>query len=91
MKTKDQKTPKSNRHANETPKKEKPAHKRSDAVDELEQEQDQSSNDGSYSEHLDVNPPNPHEFPSVGIAETDFLPSNHGRRTGRMIDHEPGL
>jgi hypothetical protein len=91
MKTKDKKNPLSKAESKAIPKKEKPSQKRSDAVDELQEEQDQSSNDGSYSENLDVNPPNPHEFPSVGIAETDFLPSNHGRTTGRMIDHEPGI
>jgi hypothetical protein len=91
MKTKDQKTPKSKGHSNEIQKKAKPLQKRSDAVDELQQEQHQSGNDGSYSENLDVTPPIPHEFPSFGIAETDFQPSNHGRRTGRMIDHEPGI
>jgi hypothetical protein len=91
MKTKDQKSSKSKGHSNEIAKTAKPAHKRSDAVDELEQEQNQSSNDGSYSENLDVTPPKSHEFPSVGIAETDFQPSDHGRTTGRMIDHEPGI
>ena len=91
MKTENQKTPKTKGHSNKTPKKEKPAQKRSDAVDELQEEQHQSSNEGSYSEHLDVIPPKPHEFPTFGIAETDFQPSDHGRTTGRMIDHEPGI
>jgi hypothetical protein len=91
MKTKDQKSSKSKGHSNEIAKTAKPAHKRSDAVDELQQEQHQSSTDGSYSAQHDITPPKPHEPPSFGIAETDFLPSNHGRTTGRMIDHEPGI
>lgn len=46
----------------------------------------------TYSEEHDVTPPEPHEFPSVGNPETDFVsPSRHGRKTGRMLDHEPGL
>jgi hypothetical protein len=91
MKTKDQKTQKSKGHSKEIQKKPKPSQKRSDAIDEFQQEQHQSSTDGSYSAQHDITPPNPHEPPSFGIAETDFLPGNHGRRTGRMIDHEPGL
>ena len=55
-----------------------------------EQEQQQSGNDASYSEHNDVTPLNQKEFPSVGNASTDFTPSSHGRTTGRMVGHEPG-
>ncbi|MEO7212039.1 MAG: hypothetical protein ABIX36_04515 [Mucilaginibacter sp.] len=91
MKTKDQKTPKSKEKSNEIPKKEKPAHKRSDAVDELQHDEHQSSTADSYSEIQDLTPPTPHGFPKVGIAETDFRPSDHGRRAGSMIDHEPGI
>jgi len=91
MKSKNQKSTQKKDQSKEIPKKKEQEHKRSDAVDELELEQQQSSSDGSYSENLDVNPPKPHEFPSFGIAETDFVTRNHGRKTGRMIDHEPGL
>lgn len=91
MKTNDQKTPKSKGHSNEIPKKDKSAQKRSDAVDELQHDEHQSSTADSYSEIQDLVPPTPHGFPKVGIAETDFRPSDHGRRTGRMIDHEPGI
>jgi len=91
MKTTHQRSSKQNDHSGENPKEKEPAQKRSDAVDELEQEQQQGADDSSYSEHLDVNPPNPHPFPSVGIAETDFVTRTHGRSTGRMIDHEPGI
>jgi hypothetical protein len=90
MKTTHQKPAKSKDNSSETKKKE-PVQKRSAAEDELEQEQQQSPNDSSYSEHLDVIPATPHEFPTFGIAETDFAPSDHGRTTGRMIDHEPGI
>lgn len=91
MKSKNQKSAQKKDESKEIPKKNEPEHKRSDAVDELELEQHQSSSDGSYSENLDVTPPKPHEFPSIGIAETDFVTRDHGRTTGRMIDHEPGL
>jgi len=57
---------------------------------ESELQQQQSGNDASYSEQIDVTPPKQHEFPSVGNATTDFKPSNHGRTTGRMVGHEPG-
>ena len=90
MKTTHQKSAKSKDHSNETKKKE-PVGKRSAAADELEQEQPQIANDSSYSEHLDVIPATPHEFPTFGIAETDFTTRDHGRTTGRMIDHEPGI
>ncbi|CAN5360674.1 hypothetical protein BH09BAC6_BH09BAC6_00930 [soil metagenome] len=91
MKTKDQKIPKSKGHSNEILKTAKPAHKRSDAVDELQHDEHESSTADSYSEIQDLVPPTPHGFPKVGIAETDFRPSDLGRRTGRMIDHEPGI
>jgi len=56
-----------------------------------EQEQQQEGADTSYSEQNDVTPPNPHEFPSVGVAtKTDFASRPQGRTTGRMVGHEPG-
>ncbi|QQL50786.1 hypothetical protein [Mucilaginibacter ginkgonis] len=51
---------------------------------------DTSQSDANYSEQNDVTPPEPHEFPSVGHAKTDFETRNHGRTTGRMVGHEPG-
>ncbi|HVV53948.1 MAG TPA: hypothetical protein VHC47_01415 [Mucilaginibacter sp.] len=46
----------------------------------------------SYSEEHDVNRPVEHEFPSFGNAETDFVRAErYGRRTHRLLDHEPGL
>lgn len=90
METKDQKTPKSEVPSNEISEIEKRAKERSDALDELQEDEFKSGNDSSNSGALNVNPPVPHDFPTFGIAKTDFMPSNHGRRTGRMIDHEPG-
>jgi len=90
MKTTNQNPTNVKKRSSETKKKE-PSRKRSSAVDELENEQQQSADNVSYTEHLDVTPPNPHPFPSVGIAETDFVTHDHGRTTGRMIDHEPGI
>ena len=91
MKTTHQKSSKRNVHSVEIPKEKVLKQKRSDAVDELEQKEQPSADDSSYSEHLDVTPPNSHPFPSFGIAETDFVTRDHGRSTGRMIDHEPGI
>ena len=55
----------------------------------FEQEQ-QSNTDISYSEQVDVTPPQHHEFPSTGNAKTDFVSRKQGRTTGRMLGHEPG-
>src|SRR6185312_14206551 len=74
----------------EIPEKRKSEKERSGYPHETEQGQQQSGNDASYSEQIDVTPPRQKEFPSVGNAQTDFKPSNHGRRTGRMVGHEPG-
>jgi hypothetical protein len=76
--------------SNEMPEKRESEHEKSGYPHVKEQEQQQSGNDASYSEQIDVTPPAPHEFPSVGNAVTDFKPSNHGRTTGRMVGHEPG-
>ncbi len=57
---------------------------------QTEQEQ-QSQNDGdSFSEQIDVTPPNHKEFPSEHSIETDFSSRPQGRTTGRMVGHEPG-
>lgn len=46
--------------------------------------------DENYSEKNDVPAMPKREFPSVGNAETDFISRPTGRRTGRMVGHEPG-
>jgi hypothetical protein len=90
----------------ENPKKnpERPEHNRPDEMPEKhrseqegsgyehqrEQEEQQSGADTSYSEKIDVQAPEPREFPSVGNAKTDFETRNQGRTTGRMLGHEPG-
>lgn len=55
-----------------------------------EVDQPQRGADTSYSEKIDVTPPNKKEFPSQGPAKTDFESRPHGRTTGRMLGHEPG-
>ena len=89
MKSNNRKTKNQDR-PNEIPEKRESEQERSGYPHETEQQQQQGGSDTSYSEQVDVTPPNPHEFPSVGNAETDFRPSDHGRRTGRMVGHEPG-
>jgi len=74
---------------------ETPEHEESDNEDlgypsEQEVERPDQDSDGSYSEQIDVTPPNPQEFPSVGNAKTDFTSRPQGRTTGRMLGHEPG-
>jgi hypothetical protein len=86
---KEQERPEHNR-PNEIPEKQGSEQEKSGYPHEREQEQQQGGNDASYSEQIDVTPPAPREFPSVGNATTDFKPSNHGRTTGRMVGHEPG-
>ncbi len=77
-------------HPNEIPEKRESEQEKSGYPHYTEQEQQQSGSDASYSEQVDVTPPKPHEFPSVGNTQTDFRPSDHGRTTGRMVGHEPG-
>ena len=81
---------KSDSRENEIPEKRQSEQEGSGYQRQREQEQQEGGNDASYSEQTDVTPPNQHEFPSVGNAETDFRPSDHGRTTGRMVGHEPG-
>jgi hypothetical protein len=91
MKTKNSKKSKKNQgRPNEIPEKRESEHEKSGYHREIEQEQQQQGSDASYSEQVDVTPPNQREFPSVGNPETDFRPSDHGRTTGRMVGHEPG-
>jgi hypothetical protein len=89
---KNQERPVKSGRPNEIPEKRASEHERSEYPRETEQQQQQSGSDASYRESHDVTPPNPHEFPSFGNAKTDFVSGGkHGRATGRMIDHEPGL
>jgi len=91
MKTENSKNTKKNQgRPNEIPEKRESEKERSGYPHVTEQEQQQQGSDASYSEQVDVTPPNQREFPSVGNPETDFRPSDHGRRTGRMVGHEPG-
>jgi len=54
---------------------------------ETKKAQAQEPRDLSYLEEK----PNPdHEFPSVGIVETNFV-RDHGRSTFRIVDHDPGM
>jgi hypothetical protein len=57
---------------------------------EQEVSRPQEGSDTNFSEQIDVTPPTPHEFPSVGSPKTDFTSRNAGRTTGRMVGHEPG-
>lgn len=89
MKAKNQKSAKQNSSTKIT-EKEKSEESRLNYPHELEQPQ--AGSDISYSEEHDVTPPTPHEFPTFGNTATDFTSAGkHGRKTSRMIDHEPGL
>jgi hypothetical protein len=57
---------------------------------ESESSQQREGADSSFTERNDVTPPARKEFPSVGPAKTDFESRKLGRKTGRMIGHEPG-
>ena len=74
----------------EIPEKHESEHEGSGYPHETEYRQPARSSDASYSEQIDVTPPNPHEVPSVGNAETDFVSRPYRRRTARMVGHEPG-
>jgi hypothetical protein len=75
---------------NEIPEKRESEHEKSGYPHETERELPQEGGNASYSEQIDVTPPRPHEFPSVGNAKTDFAARKQGRTTGRMLGHEPG-
>ena len=75
---------------NEIPEKRESEMEKSGYPHEREQEQHQGGAETSYSEQVDLTPPNQHEFPSVGNVKTDFETRNLGRTTGRMVGHEPG-
>jgi hypothetical protein len=79
-----------NSKPNEIPEKRQSEQEQSGYPHEREQEQQQGGADTSYSERVDVTPPTPREFPSVGNAKTSFETRNQGRTTARMVGHEPG-
>lgn len=54
-----------------------------------EQQQPKKSSHASFSEQTDVTPPNHKEVPS-GPIKADFEAKPLGRRTARMVGHEPG-
>lgn len=54
-----------------------------------EQQQHKQGANASYSEKSDVTPPNHKEVPS-GPIKADFEAKPLGRRTARMVGHEPG-
>ncbi|MFI5163147.1 MAG: hypothetical protein ACHQHN_17835 [Sphingobacteriales bacterium] len=57
---------------------------------ETEADTQREGADATFTGRNDVTPPNKKEFPSVGVAKTDFESRPQGRTTGRMIGHEPG-
>jgi hypothetical protein len=75
---------------NEIPEKKESEHEKSGYPREIERKEYQGGNNASYSEQIDVTPPRPHEFPSVGNAKGDFVSKPYGRTTGRMIGSDPG-
>ncbi|HEY4326279.1 MAG TPA: hypothetical protein VGN20_20000 [Mucilaginibacter sp.] len=81
---------KKEKRPNEIPEKRESEHEKSGYPRETEHRRPTKSSDASYSEQTDVTPPNPHEFPSVGNAKTDFVSRPYPRKTGRMVGHEPG-
>ncbi|HEY2583247.1 MAG TPA: hypothetical protein VGI43_15655 [Mucilaginibacter sp.] len=81
---------KKEKRPNEVPEKRESEHEKSGYPRETEYRRPTKSSDASYSEQTDVTPPNPHEFPSVGNAKTDFVSRPYPRKTGRMVGHEPG-
>ena len=91
MKTNNQNPGKDKDRENEIPEKRESEHEKSGYPRETEQEQQQQGSDTSYSEQVDVTPPNHKEFPSVGNAKTDFAARKLGRTTGTMLGHEPGI
>jgi len=91
MKANNQKTGKSGDRENEIPEKRESEQEKSGYPRETEQEQQQQGSDTSYSEQIDVTPPNKKEFPSYGNAKTDFAARKLGRTTGTMLGHEPGI
>jgi hypothetical protein len=90
MKSNNKKSRKNQARPNKTTEKRKPEPERLDYPYERELELSSGDIEPSYSEQVDVTPPRPHEFPSFGNAKGDFVSRKLGRKTGRMIGHEPG-
>jgi hypothetical protein len=89
MKTKDQKS-KNIKSPVEKPARHQSEQEGSGYAPLREQQQHNRGNDASYSEQNDVTPPNHKEFPVKGPGKADFESRPYGRRTGRMVGHEPG-
>ncbi|MDB5155681.1 MAG: hypothetical protein JWR50_388 [Mucilaginibacter sp.] len=89
MKSNNQKSRNSNR-PDETPERHQSEQEGSGYAPQREQQQHTRGNDASYSEQTDVTPPNHKEIPVVGPGKADFESRPQGRRTGRMLGHEPG-
>lgn len=56
----------------------------------VKSEQEQTDNEPSFSEKVDVTPPTHKDFPVAGPGKADFESRPQGRRTARMVGHEPG-
>lgn len=89
MKSNNQKSENGNR-SQEAPKRHQSEQEGSGYAPQREQQTHTRNNDASYSEQADVTPPNHKEFPVVGPGKADFESRPQGRRTGRMVGHEPG-
>ena len=89
MKTNNQNS-ENNKSPQERPRRHQSEQEGSGYAPQREQQQHNSSNEGSYSEQTDVTPPNHKEFPTVGPGKADFESRPFGRRTARMVGHEPG-
>jgi hypothetical protein len=90
MKSNSKKATKKQGRPKEIPEKGRSEQEGSDYPHEIERQEQQGGSNASFSEQIDVTPPKPHEFPSVGNAKGDFVSKPYGRTTGRMIGSEPG-
>lgn len=89
METNNQNTENGNQ-PDETPERHQSEQEGSGYAPQREQQQHNRGNDASFSEQIDVTPPNKQEFPVEGPGKADFESRPHGRSTGRMVGHEPG-
>ncbi|RYD91365.1 MAG: hypothetical protein EOP54_22540, partial [Sphingobacteriales bacterium] len=76
---------------NEIPEKQESEQEGSGYTPSREYSQPQEGNDTSYHEQTGVTPPNQPEVPGTSPAEAYRTGDNHGRTTGRMVGHEPGI
>ena len=74
----------------EVSKKKQPAKAKGSYLKEQEVIHSHDGSTDNYTEQNDVTGPDKREFPSVGHAQADFASRPTGRRTGRMVGHEPG-